>query len=134
MTPWYLFVVVLIVTAGGLAVDGGQSLKANQQAHAIARNAARAGADQLDTRAWRQGAGLGAVSQLDMQKAACGWVLDSIDDTTCRATVSAAGNVTVTTTTTQPTKLLHLIGISSVSSTAEETVRVVWGASRDESP
>lgn len=133
MIVWYMFVVVMLVMAGGLAVDGGESLQAYQQAQSVARSAARAGGDQLDVAAWRAGAGPQAISQADMQKAACGWVAEAIDDTSCQVSVSAAGTVTVTTVTTRPTKMMHMVGVNSVTATASKTVRVAWGASKDES-
>ncbi|AHH98542.1 pilus assembly protein TadG-related protein [Kutzneria albida] len=110
------FVVITVAAAllfAGLVLDGGLALAAKVRAAGEAQEAARSGAQEIDLAAYRatgtlrllpQQAGAAARSHL----AAAGHI----------GTVSVAGNtVNVTVTVSQPTQLLGLVGIGSITVT-----------------
>ncbi|NKQ59013.1 hypothetical protein HFP15_39845 [Amycolatopsis sp. K13G38] len=108
------FVVVLtigILTLAGLTLDGGLALAAKVKANGQAEAAARAGAQAIDLTAYRTNGTL----QLVPARAVA-------DAHSYLATVGGAGTVTVsgdtvtvTIASTQPTQLLGMIGISSLT-------------------
>jgi hypothetical protein len=108
------FVVVLaigILALAGLTLDGGLALAAKVKANGQAEAAARAGAQAIDLRAYR--------SSNHVQLVATQAVADA---QRCLANVGASGTVTVsedtvtvTITASQPTQLLGMVGISSLS-------------------
>jgi hypothetical protein len=104
------FVLGLLVLAG-LALDGGLTLAAKARANGQAEAAARAGAQAIDLMAYRDSGTLQllpaeAITKAQEQMAAGG----------ATGTVTVSGDtVTVTVTASQPTELLGLIGIDSLS-------------------
>jgi hypothetical protein len=107
--------VVVITTAcllfAGLVLDGGFALAAKSQAIGQAEEAARAGAEQLDLTAYRDGGPLRLQPQ-----AASTAAYQYLSSVGAAGTVTIAGNsVTVVVVVHQPTRLLGLIGISDLT-------------------
>jgi hypothetical protein len=109
--------VVIVVTAvlafGGLVLDGGLALAAKVRAIGEAQEAARAGAQEIDLAAYRANGTLRLASH-QAGAAAHAYIAAAGHS----GTVSVAGNtVTVTITASQPTQLLGLLGIDSITVT-----------------
>jgi Flp pilus assembly protein TadG len=120
----------------GLVLDGGRQLAARQQATDLAEQAARAGADRLDTDATRRTGTTGYLDIVSAQDAACRYVTLSDPHATCHATVtttSVGQQVHVEVTSSSATVLLGLVGVNRlhVHSTADATavtgIRTVLG-------
>lgn len=111
------FVVVMALAAllfAGLVLDGGLALAAKVRAIGEAQEAARAGAQEIDLTAYRADGTLRLVPQ--QASTAARNYLAAAGHT---GTVSVAGNtVNVTVSITQPTQLLGLAGIGSITVTA----------------
>jgi hypothetical protein len=110
------FVVVSVTTAllfAGLVLDGGLALAAKVRALGEAQEAARAGAQEIDLVAYR------ADGTLRLQPAQAGAAARGyLAGAGHAGTVSVAGNtVSVSVTISQPTQLLSLIGIGSITTT-----------------
>jgi Flp pilus assembly protein TadG len=95
----------------GLAVDGGAKVSATQRANAIADEAARAGGQALDV-----SAALAGQVQVDPD-AAVAAAEDYLDRNGVQGVVTVVDGDTlqVTTTITEPTAFLGLIGISTLT-------------------
>jgi Flp pilus assembly protein TadG len=110
-----LFTVALLAAAG-LVIDGGYALAGKRAAMNHAEQAARAGADALNQGALRDG-----TIQVDPGKAVtvAQNYLSSIDAT---GTVAVhGGEVTVTVTAQQDTKILTVVGVGSIPIKATAT-------------
>lgn len=110
-------VVVILVTAvllfSGLVLDGGLALAAKIRAIGEAQEAARSGAQAIDLAAYRADGTLRLIPH--QASTAAHNYLAAAGHT---GTVSIVGNtVSVTITINQPTQLLGLVGISSITIT-----------------
>lgn len=113
VTAFVVIIVTAVLVFGGLVLDGGLALAAKVRALGEAQEAARAGAQELDLTAYRADGTLRLAP--DRASAAARNYLAAAGHT---GTVSVAGNtVNVTVTVSQPTQLLGLIGISSLTVT-----------------
>jgi hypothetical protein len=123
-----LMIVILFVALAALAgivVDGGAKLTADENADALAQEAARAGATTVDVSgAYSRGAFVvnaqQAVAAAGRYLVAAGYdhyAVSAIGDRTIRVTV----------TITQPTRFLSLIGVRSFSCTGTATASLVTG-------
>jgi Flp pilus assembly protein TadG len=118
-----------LFAAAGLVLDGGRQLAARQQAADLAEQAARAGADQLDTSTLRA-TGTGTVAVAATQAAACRYVSTAEPLATCTVSLirSRTGEqVQVRVRTSSPTVLLGLIGINRLSTDGTATATAVTG-------
>jgi Putative Flp pilus-assembly TadE/G-like len=110
------FVVIITLAAllfAGLVLDGGLALAAKVRAMGEAQEAARAGAQEIDLAAYRADGTLRLVPQ--QASAAAHSYLAAAGHT---GTVSVAGNtVNVTVSINQPTQLLGLVSIGSITVT-----------------
>ncbi len=119
-----VFALALLICAG-LVVDGGAKIQAYREAYAVAEEAARAGAGQIDVdRVYSQG----GQFQIDSGKAL----------SAARAYLGSAGHhgsvamtgirtLQVTVTVSKSTTLVSLIGIGSVTATAKASARMFHG-------
>ncbi|MBE1579501.1 pilus assembly protein TadG-related protein [Amycolatopsis roodepoortensis] len=111
------FVVIIALAAllfAGLVLDGGLALAAKVRAMGEAQEAARAGAQEIDLTAYRADGTLRLVPH--QATAATHSYLSAAGHT---GTVSVAGNtVNVTVSINQPTQLLGLVNIGSITVTA----------------
>jgi len=105
-----------VLLFAGLVLDGGLALAAKVRAIGQAQEAARAGAQAIDLTAYRADGTL----RLDPDRAAAlARAYLGTAGTTGTAGVTVAGNtVTVTISTTQPTRLLALVGVHTIHLTA----------------
>jgi hypothetical protein len=116
------FVVVLtlgILTLAGLVLDGGLALAASTRASGQAEAAARAGAQAIDLTTFRT---TGTLQLLPSEAAARAHAHLTAEGATGTVTTSA-DTVTVTVTTTQPTQLLGLLGITTLTMHGQGTAR-----------
>lgn len=114
----------VIVTLGlivmiGLVYDGGRALAAHERAAGIAGEAARAGADQLDT-AYLRATGIARLDPAAAHAAAAEWIAAAGHTGTVTASTI---EVTVTVTIDTPAQLLTAVGIGSIIVHAEATAR-----------
>lgn len=111
VTAFVLVLTVGILALAGLTLDGGLALAAKVRATGQAEAAARAGAQALDLAAYRT---TGTVTLLPEQ--AVTGAHHYLAAVGAAGAVTVSGNtVTVTVTTTQPTQLLELVGITKLS-------------------
>lgn len=126
-----LMIVILFVALAALAgivVDGSAKLEADQNAVALAQEAARAGATTV-AQSSAYSAGSFVVSQQQALDAARSYLIAAGYG---RYTVMAVGTraIRVSVTITEPTRFLSLIGLDSVSCTATATATLVTGVTR----
>ncbi len=122
-----MLVVLFVVLAAlaGIVVDGGAKLTADEDAVAVAQEAARAGASIVNvSRAYASGSFV--VDQGQALGAARQYLVGAGYD---HFTVSADGAraIRVSVTVTEPTKFLSLIGLDSFTSTGTATASLVTG-------
>jgi Flp pilus assembly protein TadG len=127
-------VIVLLLTPalfalGGLVLDGGTHLAARQHAAGLAEQAARAGADTLDTSTLR-GTDSSTLDPTRAATAACRYVQTVEPDATCTATVRntpTGQEVEVRVRRRTSTVLLGLIGVNTLRTDALGTAQPVTG-------
>jgi hypothetical protein len=123
-----LMLVILFVAfaaLAGIVVDGGAKLTADENAVALAQEAARAGATTVD-RSAAYSSGSFVVSQQQALAAARSYLNRAGYD---RYSVAAGGSRTirVSVTITEPTRFLTLIGVDSFTCTGIATASLVTG-------
>jgi Flp pilus assembly protein TadG len=114
---------------GGLVLDGGTHLAARQRTAGLAEQAARAGADQLDTNSLRA-TGTPTLDEAAAIGAACRFTRTVEPDATCTASVTPTATgpeVQVRLRSQTPTVLLGLIGVNSLHTDATGTAQAVTG-------
>jgi hypothetical protein len=120
---------VALLALAGIVIDGGAKLTAAENATAIAQEAARAGAGMVNpATAYSSGSFVVDVSearQAAEQYLAQSWVVGQ----GYRGSVTRVGthSIEVTVNVTQPTKVLSIIGIDSVSATGTATANLIAG-------
>lgn len=113
VTAFVVILVTAVLLFSGLVLDGGLALAAKVRAIGEAQEAARSGAQEIDLVAYRADGTLRLMPQ--QASTAAHNYLTAAGHT---GTVSIEGNtVTVSVTIHQPTQLLGLIGISSITVT-----------------
>jgi Flp pilus assembly protein TadG len=123
--------VIIVLLAGaffglaGLVWDGGRAITARQHAADLAEQAARAGADDLDLNAIRDG-GVGTIDVPRATVDACHYVHVAAPGSGCTATATGQA-VTVRVTTHTPTALLGIIGVSSFTTHGYASASAVRG-------
>jgi len=126
-TAMVAILAVALLALGGLIFDGGQILTARREANNLARQAARAGAQQLDIAQARTGTfTLDAAAADTAAREYLGG--EGITPTAVRVT---GDRVEVTITLTQPTRLLSILGISEREVTATGSARAARGVTGD---
>ena len=119
---WAILALALLVL-GGLVYDGGQILTARREANNLARQAARAGAQQLDENSLR--VGNPTLDPAAAEAAARGYL--ARENVTPIAVVVTGSTVTVTVSLKQPTPLLALVGINDLTVTSTASARSARG-------
>lgn len=124
---WAILALALLVL-GGLVYDGGRVLTARREANNLARQAARAGAQQLDEDSIRVGnptlestAAEAAAREYLARREVTPLAVEVLDST-----------VTVTVELVQPTPLLALVGIDERTVTSTASARSARGVSAEE--
>jgi Flp pilus assembly protein TadG len=124
ITLMLLVLFVALVALAGIVIDGGAKLNQAENANAIAQEAARAGAGQVD-QANAYSNGSFTVDQAEAIAAAQQYLASA----GYQGTVSAPtpDTIRVTVTVTSPTRILSIIGIDSMTSTGSATASLVTG-------
>jgi hypothetical protein len=123
-----LMIVILFVALAclaGVVVDGGAKLTADENAVALAQEAARAGATSVDASS-AYASGSFVVNEQQAVEAARSYLVAAGYH---RYTISAVGSrgIRVSVTITEPTRFLSLIGIRSFTCTGTATASLVTG-------
>ncbi len=115
---------VALIALAGIVIDGGAKLNQAENATAIAQEAARAGAGMVN-QANAYSTGSFTVDQGQAIAAAERYLAS----TGYHGTVTPVGteSIEVTVTVTEPTKVLSIIGIDSMTSTGSATASLVTG-------
>ena len=124
---WSILALALLVL-GGLVYDGGRVLTTRREANNLARQAARAGAQQLDEDSIR--AGTPALDSSAAEAAAREYLARR--EVTPLAVEVVDSTVTVTVELVQPTPLLALVGIDERTVTSTASARSARGVSSEE--
>jgi hypothetical protein len=123
-----LMIVVLFVAfiaLAGIVVDGGAKLDADENAYALAEEAARAGANSVDTStAYRSGSYV--VDPEQAQEAASSY-LDAAGQHDFSVRSVGSREIWVSVTITEPTTFLAIIGIGHFTCTGTATATLVTG-------
>ncbi len=123
LTLMLAVLMVALLAFAGLVIDGGRKLDATEKAYAIAQEAARAGAGQVNTSvAYRSGA-----YRVDLPQAIAA-ARAYLASAGYSGSVTGAGNqIRVSVRVAEPTTVLSLIGIDSFSSTGSAVASLVTG-------
>ena len=127
VTPMVAVLAVALLVLGALVFDGGQILTARREANNLARQAARAGAQQLDVAQARVGDF--TLDPVAAEQTARTFLADQ--GVTPTAVRVLGDRVEVTITLTQPTPLLSIVGIDERTVTATASARAVRGVTGD---
>jgi hypothetical protein len=122
-----MIVVMFVVLAAlaGIVVDGGAKLAGDENATAVAQEAARAGATTVDlSEAYANG--LFVVSQQQALDAARSY-LAAAGYSRYEVTAPGPSSIEVSVRVTQPTRFLSLIGVDSFTCTGTATASLVTG-------
>lgn len=127
LTLMLTVLMVSLLALAGLVIDGGRKLNEAENAYAIAQEAARAGAGQVN-RSVAYGSGVFKVDQAQAIAAA----QDYLTSTGHQGTVTAVGadRISVSVTITENTDVLSLIGIGTMTSTGTAVASLVSGVTR----
>ncbi len=123
-----LMIVILFVALAALAgivVDGGAKLEADQNAVALAQEAARAGATTVDESS-AYSSGTFVVDQRQATDAARSYLIAAGYDQ-YRVTAIGTRAIQVSVTITEPTRFLSMIGVDSFTCTGTATASLVAG-------
>ena len=128
-----LYVVVIflaVFSAAGIVIDGGYAIAARQKAANVAEQAARAGADVLSKNSLRSGGPVSVTPEL-ARAAAEKYLKDSNMSGTVDPN-AGGGVVTVTVQIAQPTTILSVFGINTITVTGRATARTVRGITTED--
>lgn len=124
LTLMLIVLMAALLALAGLVIDGGRKLDATEKAFAIAEEAARAGAGQVNTSAvYRSG-----TFKVDPSQARAA-AIDYLKSAGYKVwSVTVSGNkIRVTVHVTERTAVLSLIGIRTFSSTGSAVASLVSG-------
>lgn len=114
---------VALIAFAGLVIDGGRKLNATEKAYAIAQEAARAGAGQVNTSA-AYGSGTFKVDGPQALMAARAYLASAGYHGSVRV---SGNNIRVTVRVREPTTILSLIGIDTISASGFAVASLVTG-------
>jgi Flp pilus assembly protein TadG len=123
VTPFVVIIAVALLAVAGLVLDYGNALAEKDQALDVAQSAARAGAQQIDLAALREG----RPARIDPDRAitaARAWLRQAHATGTVTAT---PGAVSVTVERVARMQLLQIIGVRQLRTTASATATAVQG-------
>ena len=127
VVPILLLLAPVLLVLAGLVFDGGQILTARREANNLARQAARAGAQELDVNSVR--AGNPVLDHVAAEARARQYLADR--GVTPDSVVVTAERVEVTVSADQPTPLLSLVGIRHRRVTATASARSARGVTTE---
>ncbi len=120
-----------LLAAAGLVVDGGTKLRAAREASAVAEEAARAGAGQIDRDLAYSHGGRFVVDRTAALAAARAYLTNTGHSGSVN--IVGAQKIRVTVTISKPTVLLSAIGIHSLQATEIATADLLQGINTPES-
>ncbi|HEX6931575.1 MAG TPA: pilus assembly protein TadG-related protein [Streptosporangiaceae bacterium] len=124
LTLMLAVLMVALLALAGLVIDGGRKLNQSASAYAIAQEAARAGAGMVDrSAAYRSGTF--RVDEGQALAAARAYLADA--GYSGAVTAYGTQRIRVTVTVTEPTLVLSLIGIDTMTSTGSAIASLVTG-------
>jgi hypothetical protein len=130
VTAFVVIFMVALIFVAGLVIDGGLTLAAKRRAMNEAQAAARAGAQVLDTDAYRMGRV--SVLKTDGSPEAAALAYLSKAHPGAAATAQAAGDtVTVDVSFNQPLNILGVAGMGSVTVDGHGSARTAHGITRE---
>jgi hypothetical protein len=125
VTAFVVIIVSALILFAGLVIDGGLTLAAKIRATDEAQSASRAGAEQINLAVYRA-TGTVALDPTEASAAAERYLAATGD----HGHVAVAGDtVTVTVVATQPTQILGVAGLHSLTVTASASARAIRGIS-----
>lgn len=119
ISVFFTVIAVGLLALIGLVYDGGLAQASRAEATAVAAEASRAGAAQIDLDYLRT-TGITRLDPAAAQAAAADWIAAAGHEGTASATVA---EVSVTVTVDHPTEILGLIGIETITIDADATAR-----------
>jgi hypothetical protein len=126
VTAFVVIIVVALLALGGLVIDGGNALAAKRRAIDDADGAARAGAQALDPARYRTSGALEPVAPRAEQAA-----LAYLSRAGHNGEVHVDGDqIIVTVVIDQPTSLLRIVGVRSMSVTGTGRARLIQGVAQ----
>lgn len=127
MTAFVVVMMAGLLVVAGLVLDGGLALRGKVRAFNEAQEAARAGAQCIDLAAYRADGHVVLVPG-EAVAAARSYLAAAGNPDAATAPVTVAGDqVTVTVTRTQPTQLLTLTGLTSITVSGSASARAAHG-------
>lgn len=124
LTLMLAVLLVALLALAGLVIDGGRKLNQSASAYAIAQEAARAGAGMVDrSAAYRSGTF--RVDEGQALAAARAYLAGA--GYSGAVTADGTQRIRVTVTVTEPTLVLSLIGIDTMTSTGSAVASLVTG-------
>lgn len=121
VTVFTILIASVILVMLGLAVDVAGHIHAMQEARSVAREAARAGGQEMNKARAARGAGA-VTNPYDAAAAANSYL--AVAGVTGHASMVGPETVTVTVTSTYSTKFLGVVGIGSLSATGTAEARL----------
>ena len=126
LTLMLMALVLVLLALAGLVLDGGRKLDATQKAYAIAQEAARAGAGQVNTStAYRSGTF--KVDPAQAREAADAYLAGWAGAGYAGSVRVSGDQLKVIVHVREPTVMLSLIGIRSFTSTGSAVASLVTG-------
>jgi Flp pilus assembly protein TadG len=116
---------VALLALAGIVIDGGAKLTAAENAAAVAQEAARAGAGLVNEATAHENGSF--VVDEDQAVAAANEYLSSAGYAGSAAQGPGTDEIHVTVTVSEPTKVLSIIGIDTVTATGRATANLVSG-------
>ena len=131
LTLMLIIMFVSLLALAGLVIDGGAQLDAASNASAIAQEAARAGAEQVN-QSTAYSSGTFEVNPAEAIAAAQAYLATvraslSVTEFSGTATVIGPRTIRVTVTVREPAKVLSLIGVNWISASESATATLVTG-------
>ncbi len=115
---------VALIALAGIVIDGGAKLRAAENANAVAQEAARAGAGMVN-RSTAYSTGAFVVDRAQAIAAARAYL--AANNLHCCVAAQGSKAIRVTVRITEPTSVLSIVGIDSMSSTGSATASLVTG-------
>ncbi len=128
LTLFTAIVALGLLISIGFIVDAGNKLQAGQQAQAVAEEAARAGAGQIDRSAAYAHGGPFTIDPVTAAAAASAYLREAGVPGTVE--VTGPEQITVTVTVQRKAVFLTLIGISTLHATATASADLIQGIER----
>ena len=126
VTGFIVVIVVALLALGGLVIDGGNTLAAKRRAIDDADGAARAGAQALDPAQYRTAGSLAPITA-QAEQAAQRYLARSGHSGSARV---EGDQIIVTVVIDQPTMLLRIVGVRSLTVTGTGAAHLVQGVAQ----